>query len=205
MNLRTLSFLFAFFLMAGTAQAVTLTPGTSYSLGGTVTGYSINTRYNGLYNVLGTSTLTVNADNSISAVINLLQPDGDTATLRIDKLLMTGTGVTKTLTAPRGAGIKVYPSGCVDIGSFTTADGNVVDFTISTGSGAINTNTNIFSISSTTYYALNPAMTYLGRVGFSLTIGNATGGTNVPEPMSMTLLGLGLLGGVVSRKKKLSA
>lgn len=193
----------AFLSITASANAVTLVAGNTYQLSGSITSYASDAKYNGLYSLLNSSRLIVNADNSVSAVLDLIQADGDRATLTIDKLLLSGTGTVLSLSAP--SGVKVFPSGCKDIGDFVPV-GNpaaYTDFTIAGTGHNINTTANTLSLLVTSYYS-KPGMTFLGRNNVTLTIGGVTGGTQIPEPMTMSLLSVGLLGGLVSRKKKLA-
>jgi hypothetical protein len=188
--------------VATTANAVTLVAGNTYQLSGSITSYASDTNYNGAYTLLNTSSFTVNFDNTISVVLNLLQADGDRAILVIDKLLLGGSGTTLSLAAP--AGVKVFPSGCKDIGDFIPV-GNpaaYTDFTIAGNGHNINTVNNTLNLLVTSYYT-KPGMGFLGRNNVTLNIGNSIN-TQVPEPMTLSLLGLGLIGGAINRRRKSS-
>ena len=195
--------LFGLFLglcITSSANAVTLTAGHSYALAGNILTPS------GLFSLTApgaSSYFTVNLDNTISVVMNLIGGNGvipANYTLTIDRLILGGTGTALTMNAP--AGVTAFGS-YKDIGNFFAVNNPSAfsNFAIAMP-GQLNTAANTFKIWGA-YYSQTGALVR-GQTDFHLTIGSDVT-SRVPEPMSMSLLGMGLLGGVINRRKKVTA
>lgn len=186
-----------------TANAVTLQAGKSYQLLGNITAFSTEAGFSGAYSLVppgNISYFTLNFDNTISVVLNLAQADGDKATLTIDRLNLAGSGNALTMNAPTG--VTTFAGGYKDIGNFHPVNNPAAFSNFATAmSGQLNTSANTFKIWGAYY---NLANTKLGTTDFHLTVGSVvnTGAAQVPEPISISLLGMGLLGGVMSRRRK---
>lgn len=183
--------------LTSSAHAVTLKAGDSYVLLGNIRGISTDNTYTGIYSLNSPgliSYFTVNFDNTISVVLNLIQADGDKATLTIDRLALGGVGTALTMNAP--AGVTSYGA-YKDIGNFFPVNNPLTftNFAIAMP-GQLNTTANTFKIWGSYFTQAGIA---LGGTDMHLTIGS-TVTSQIPEPVSMSLLGIGLLGGIFRRK-----
>jgi hypothetical protein len=194
--------LFAFLFVSPVASAVTIVAGNSYQLTGSIVSHSTDAEFTGLYDLSSPdsiSYLTVNFDNTISVVLNLTQADGDKAVLEIKELVYAeGPNGMLNLSAPAGA--KTFASGCKHIGDFYPVNNPTAftQFTIAGNNHKINTIDNSFGLAITSYY--DQADRFLGRNNISFNIGGLVN-TQVPEPMTLSLMGLGLLGGALKRRR----
>ncbi len=185
--------------ITGSANAVTLVAGNTYQLLGNIVGRSPVAGYSQTYSLTPAglkSSFTVNFDNTISVILNLVGlSNGNVATLTIDKLTLSGLTGAISMNAPATAA--TIAGAYKDIGNFLTAGVNT-NFGIAMA-GQLNTAANTWKLWGAYF---NSANISLGGTDFHLTIGGQIGNTQIPEPMSVSLLGMGLLGGLISRKRK---
>lgn len=193
-----------FLLLGSTANAVTLVAGHSYQLTGNVYGASTVAGTTGLYSLTPAgsySFFTYNADKTIDVVLNLIMANGTRATLIMNDIVVGGTGSALTMSAAAGATNFVHAStNYKDVGNFLPAANPSAfsNFAIAMN-GQLNTLANTFKFWGK-YFSQTGSFLY-GQTDFHLNIGSDVT-TQVPEPLTLSLLGMGLLGGVISRKKR---
>ena len=163
------------------AHAVTLTPGRSFQLTG------------GILSTTALSYFTINTDGSLSAV--LIESDGDV--INIENVVRgADMGEIAQFFAPDG--VTAYGN-YKDIGSHTSTNGTVSDFAIGAHPVKVYQNSNLFKVWAALFNPQTGGLN-LGQRDYHLNIGGDVT-SQVPEPMTMSLLGMGLLGGAIRRKK----
>lgn len=145
------------------------------------------------------SYVTINDDNTISFVVN--GAEAEFGRLESDVLSFDNqTGLVQMFNNPDGVD---YGSDFIDYGQATSDNGNIgrfasnlpVKLTLDANGNATKFQTWVRIVNPLT------GSFETGRRDFHLDIGRELAAAEVPEPMTMSLLGMGLIGGAIRRKK----
>ena len=135
--------------------------------------------------------------NEISFVLNAVNPDFGLVTSNI--LDFNGTGDDGRVMFVDVDG-REFGNNFTEVGRNNT---NVLASTFPVKLTPSDTNPGLFTKFQTWLYAFDPVTgeQLTGRQDFHLNIGPELAAADVPEPMTMSLLGMGLIGGAIRRKK----